>query len=353
MPFLIALFLSSLVALVTLIVGGLPTVLDLNRTYVTWSTAGVCILLAAMILEAAGAWKNVADWLEDRGVIRLLRVVEVFGIISAVILFYFEVHDRERDREVASSTLKVNESTLNLACWQLADALGGREGPTDRARIVEFLLTICPSLSGISLSKLVLDDISLPNATLQEVEFSGTKLARANFNGADLTMAKLESADLSEAQLIKATLSEANATCADLSDAKLEDASLWNATLVGANLVDAILRNSELILASLSNAHLIYADLEGADLHAANLENADLQMARFVGTNVESASFDGASLEGADFTGSNISQDQINTAHCTDPRRGDPPTLPNRTLTPPAACDLAAPMFGNEVCETP
>ena len=144
---------------------------------------------------------------------------------------------------------------------------------------------------GISLAYLDLPKINLSGLNLQGAELSQTNLEKANLNNTNL-----ERASLNRAKLIEA----------DLKGAKLAKAILRSSNLRSSNLKGANLFGTDLSSSNLSSASLESAFLFGADLSSSNLSSASLEGAFLFDASLSSANFQGTNLFGADLNNVNL-----------------------------------------------
>lgn len=242
-----------------------------------------------------GVFKAVASRTEKSGIYRFLRSLEAIAIVTALVLFWFELGDREVDRHNRAWSLIASVSdSKNIGNAGLGNAL-------------EIL-----NNDGISLK-----NIHLSGAWLETINLSGANLEKADLSGANFT-----SADLSAANLGGANLSGANLAGVDLSAARLTNANLTGAILIGANLSGA----------GLFGADLSGTTLTGADFSGANLNYAVFFAAKFMRfsprtdlseefknileqIHVPEANLSGANLTGANFLGAiGLTQAQIDSA---------------------------------------
>ena len=173
-------------------------------------------------LSSGQSWPSkLSDRIEKSGYFRLLRVLEVFVIIFALVAFFQDYKQRSADRAVRIATL-INQiaETSRHQDFAARSALG---------RTAQILAD-----QGVSLA-----DMPLRLASMNEMDLRG-----ADFFGADL----------SEAGLIKSVL-------------------------VGADLRYSNLVRTNFSFADLSNARFDGADISGADFSSATLDGSNLSMA--------------------------------------------------------------------------
>ena len=219
-----------------------------------------------------GRMTRFADWIDRWPPIRLLRVFEIFAILTAIALFWFELEARSIDREARAIDRAVRIATL----YSQIGELGAVDHPAGYA-------ALRPSVLALAEEQVSLAGLYLKNANLSWADLSGLDLAGADLAQTDLTGANLSGADLSAAVL----------TGADLTDADLTRSNLRAADLTLAFLNRANLSGAELVAANLSSAFLRDANLRGANLLAANLTGANLGSARLLrARNVEQTQLD-------------------------------------------------------------
>ena len=220
--------------------------------------------------------KSLSDLIKP--VFRVLNAVQGFTLILALIVFSWDLKDREEERiarglalaldahSVISEVSQRSESSTLLelanrrqmvaleALHQYSEAnnekfLAGLYAPG-----VPFYLTTNKYSSGCKKGKDV-RRVVLKGAYLDRANLNKTLFKMADLSGAHLHFAKLKRADFYYACLKKA----------DLRFANLKGAWLGKADLTGANLS----------FVDLTNAKLTDADLTDANLSDANLSNAN------------------------------------------------------------------------------
>jgi hypothetical protein len=162
--------------------------------------------------------------------LEVLRYLERFGVLVAVIFYFGESGDRVKQK--------------HYQAWQVINSAQGKGGNGGRIEALEELSADGVSLVGVDLSA----------AFLQGVRLKKAALSRATFDGADAREAELEAADLQNASLRSANFRGARLQGVELQGSDLGDADLNGAQLSGANLTGA----------NLENADLRHADLRGA-----------------------------------------------------------------------------------------
>jgi hypothetical protein len=189
--------------------------------------------------EVQRGWAVPFVWIEHRlewvayGLSRwtfleVLRYLERFGVLVAVIFYFAESGDRVKQK--------------HYQAWQVINSAQGKGGNGGRIEALEELNADGVSLVGVELS----------SAFLQGVRLKKAMLARATFDGADARDAEL--------------------TGADLQDASLRSTNFRNARLDGVNFHGSILDDADF-----AGTSLIGADMTGVSLENADLRDADLQ----------------------------------------------------------------------------
>ena len=181
------------------------------------------VRLGAWVLHMAG------NWLDRQGLVRLLRALEAFAIVTAVVLFWFEVIDRTAERHNRAWSLIAQAKTA-----------GGHIGLADALQLLHE-------------DDSRLDNVPLDGAWIERVRLPGAKMVKAQLSKATLDRAVLSEADLQSANLTKASLFRAN----------LSKANLWHSSLTGAYLLHANLSNAFLEFANMEKANLTFAKLKG------------------------------------------------------------------------------------------
>ena len=188
-----------------------------------------------------GLLAGAADWLDSWWPIKLLRVLEVFAILIAIVAFWLELDQRRTDRAVRHAALFA----------QIAQVQGLPDD--DRRWALK-----------ASVKALVDEGIAMPGINLSGVGLTAAKLAgadfrRANFRGATLTAAELRNANLEGARLAYTVLEGANLVGADLSEVEIKETQFME-----ANLTAARLRRVDLSEGDFTAATLNFADLSGS-----------------------------------------------------------------------------------------
>jgi len=187
------------------------------------------------------SWAVPLVWLEHRlewvayglsrwSFLEVLRYLERFGVLVAVIFYFAESGDRIKQK--------------HYQAWQVINSAQGKGGNGGRIEALEELNSDGVSLVGVDLSSAFLHGVRLKKAAL----------ARAAFDGADARDAELGGADLEDSSLRGANFRNAQLDGVDLRGSALDDADLTGARLLDANLTAT----------SLENADLRDADLQGA-----------------------------------------------------------------------------------------
>jgi hypothetical protein len=184
----------------------------------------------------------------------LLNIVESFSILMAVLLFYLESPDRNKQ--------------ARYDAWKVIDTAYGLKTSYARIQALQDL-----NEDGVSLNRL-----NAPEADLKGIDLEKADLNNAYLSGCDLSQAKLEKTNLSHAELV-----ESNFTNSDLNNAKLVGANLAYAHFIDANLYNADLVGANLVGANFVGADLSQAYLGDSDLNYAKLDNANLRYARLFG----------------------------------------------------------------------
>jgi uncharacterized protein YjbI with pentapeptide repeats len=158
---------------------------------------------------------------------KLLGQVQNIAVLTAAILFVFEVFDRKKQVE--------------RQAWQMIDGAQGSE--TSGAR-KQAILDLCEAMSDIT-------GLDADGADLREIELKDQKLTGASFKkailiGANFEYSTLDGVNFNGANLIGANLKGASLKGAQLKNAKLDDANLKGAQLCGANLEGARLYGAKL-----------------------------------------------------------------------------------------------------------
>ncbi len=184
----------------------------------------------------------------------LLNIVESFSILMAVLLFFLESPDRNKQ--------------AHYEAWKVIDSAYGLKSSYARIQALQDL-----NEDGISLNRL-----NAPEADLKGINLETADLSNSYISGCDLSQAKLEKVNLSHAELV-----ESNFTNSDLNNARLTGANLSYAHFIDANLFNADLVGASLIGANFVGANLSQAYLGDTDLGYAKLNDANLRHARLFG----------------------------------------------------------------------
>ena len=184
----------------------------------------------------------------------LLNIVEGFSILVAVLLFFLEAPERDKQ--------------AHYEAWKTIDAAYGLRNSYARLQ----------ALQDLNSDRVPLRGLSAPEADLRGIDLSGADLSNAYLSGADLSNANLHNANLSHANLVETKLTNANLnnsllTGADLSYADFIEANLQNVDFVGANIIGANFVRSNL-------AQAYFGDV---NFNQCLLNDANLQKTRFFG----------------------------------------------------------------------
>ena len=184
----------------------------------------------------------------------LLSVVEGFSILVAVLLFFLETPERDKQ--------------AHYEAWKVIDSAHGLR--TSYARL--------QALQDLNEDLVVLKGLNVPEADLRGINLNGANLSYANLSGADLRFANLNNADLSNVNL----------TEANLSNAKLNNAKFNAANLAYCDFIEADLQNVDFVGANLLGANFVRANLDRAYLGDVNLsgsifKDANVKQTKFFG----------------------------------------------------------------------
>jgi len=149
--------------------------------------------------------------------------------------------------------------------------------------------SIYNDLSGINLSKSLLDD-----SNLSIIDFSNANFYESKLNRVDLSYSNLSYANLDYTEAV-----ESDFTC-----------ELYNATVRNASLIICNFRGSNLSNTDFTNTNLSWGEFGQADISNSILINCNLTEAHFVDTNLEGACLDGSRIFG-------ISSWRVNLANCS------------------------------------
>ncbi len=176
-----------------------------------------------MPLKKVDGWLHrLAEALEKSSIVRVLDVVAKFGIVVAVIFYFFERDERQQQRELMAWNA--------IASARQTEAAGG----------------VKSALELLVRNGVVLDGIDLENAYLAGADLSGASLQEALLNEADLSHANLSGANLSGSRLVHVNLSSANLREADLTNVELQAVDLSGVDLTGARIGGGIITGLQL-----------------------------------------------------------------------------------------------------------
>ena len=184
----------------------------------------------------------------------LLNIVESFSILMAVLLFFLEAPERNKQ--------------AHYEAWKTIDSAHGLRNSYARLQ----------ALQDLNSDRVPLRGFNAPEADLRGIDLSGADLSNAYLSGADLSNANLSNANLSHANLVETKLNNTNLansllTGADLSYADLIEADLQEVDFVGANIVGA-----NFIRANLAQAY--FGDV---NFKQCRLNDANFQKTKFFG----------------------------------------------------------------------
>ena len=109
------------------------------------------------------------------------------SVVVGIVLFTFEVDDRETDRAA-------RRATMLATIFQVAGTAKNKEAVNPVVPILETLLQQKINLSGLPLPGANLSKANLSGANLSDANLSKANLSGADLNGADLSYADLSSA---------------------------------------------------------------------------------------------------------------------------------------------------------------
>ena len=190
----------------------------------------------------------------------LLEVVEGFSILVAVLLFFLETPERDKQ--------------AHYEAWKVIDSAHGLRTSYARLQALQDLNEDQVSLRGLTAPEADFKGINLSNAHLSGADLSGADLRGANLSNADLSHTNLTEANLSNANLSNAKLNTANLSYCDLIEADLQNADFVGANLLGANFIRAKLDGS--YLGDVNCAQTIFKDASIKQVKFFGIENLDL-----------------------------------------------------------------------------
>ena len=213
------------------------------------------ILAVEIVLGGEKVCKATESWLfcQIRTSV-LLNIVEGFSILVAVLLFFLEAPERNKQ--------------AHYEAWKTIDSAHGLRNSYARLQ----------ALQDLNSDRVPLRGFNAPEADLRGIDLSGADLSNAYLSGADLSNADLSNANLNHANLVETNLNNANLansqlTGADLSYADLIEADLQEVDFVGANIVGANFVRSNL-------AQAYFGDV---NFNQCRLDDANLQKTKFFG----------------------------------------------------------------------
>ena len=155
----------------------------------------------------------------------LLGMVEGFSILVAVLLFFLETPERDKQ--------------AHYEAWKVIDSAHGLRTSYARLQALQDLNEDRVSLRGLNVPEADLRGINLSNADLTNADLSGADLRFANLSNADLSSVNLTEANLSNANLNNVQFNTANLAYCDFIEADLQNADIVGANLLGANCIRA------------------------------------------------------------------------------------------------------------------
>lgn len=220
--------------------------------------------------------RRVAELINNSPVTVLLRAIEPYLVIFAVVTFLHEVGNWKIQRD----------SML----WQQVSMQG--PGDLGRKMALEQLNSLGVSLTGINLSEarhggsVVLNKVDLKEAKLENIDFSGSKLRGANFRKATgynivFNNRAASSTDLRETDFTKGNFSDSIFCHVLATEARFDNAALPDVFFVGANLIDASFKGSILDGTHFHGGNLKGVDFSNAMLKGAYFSNVDLDCEEF------------------------------------------------------------------------
>jgi BTB/POZ domain-containing protein KCTD9 len=155
----------------------------------------------------------------------LLNMMEGFSILVALLLFFLETPERDKQ--------------AHYEAWKVIDSAHGLKTSYARLQALQDLNEDQVSLRGLNAPEADLRGVNLANADLSNADLSGADLRFANLSNADLSNINLTEANLSNANLSNAQLNAANLAYCDFIEADLQNVDFVGANLLGANFVRA------------------------------------------------------------------------------------------------------------------
>ena len=190
----------------------------------------------------------------------LLNVVEGFSILVAVLLFFLETPERDKQ--------------AHYEAWKIIDSANGLRTSYARLQALQDLNEDCISLRGLNAPEADLKGINLSNADLSSADLSGADLSFANLSNADLSNTNLTEAKLSNANLANVKLNAAHLSYCDFIEADLQNADFVGAILLGTNFIRANLDKA--YLGDVNCSQAVFKDASIKQAKFFGIENLDL-----------------------------------------------------------------------------
>jgi hypothetical protein len=232
-----------------------------------------------------------------------VRRFEPWGILLALIAFYFDFSNRAEQRTVASWQLLTEEASGNSGKIGALEHLNSDDGLVctealrgwipwrwrdDRYHCI-FIFKKPTPLAGVDLSPPRNDTYDQGLGIFPETYLLGVDLPRADLQRANLRQTAFQDAVLKGANLRGANLTDAVLQGANLSGSDLRNAEVRGASFVGTNLTGAKMPRLDLSGSDMRGAALTSTELLGANLSGVLWTGAILQNTYLWGANLQGA----------------------------------------------------------------
>ena len=267
-----------------------------------------------LILWPPWATRTLAQWLNSNPIMVLLRALEPFGVLVAVIGIWFAVvqtlstyeelrHTREQTRlarESFEADRVVREMTLDAFAWEAFERARISPGDVGQYQALAALReTKNGDFTNVNFSRIDFTRADLSNLTLQLAIFDAALLRSADFRGSDLRSARFgDKAALDGADFRGARLKSTRFLTVDLPEARFDNTTLERAEFHGTALGETNFASSRLRKIEISNPELFYTNFSFATL--------------------EQVQFTVPEMKGVDFEGATIIASQLTSLHSDD-----------------------------------
>ncbi|UES51203.1 hypothetical protein GFK88_17230 [Roseibium aggregatum] len=263
--------------------------------------------------------RRYANYLRGSPLVVGLEALGLIGLLVAVVLFYFELQERQSQRVAQAWQIITMSAPGNSGKIESLEYLNSRYGCfywpgiefDNRVRhgdtqLARFGGTVVVAREDKSWSKCWKDRIPLTNIDLSMVKGKPVFLRGVNLSGADVTGASFRGADLRGAIFDGAQIDGT-----DFGLSRLEGTTFVRAAGNYANFAGAVVKNANFNEAKMRNSNFAFAKLDsvlirGATIPGAIFENAEIDRVSFTRSYCHDCNFTKAKLVGVSFRSTNL-----------------------------------------------